>query len=207
MIRGRHTIKLDSELDRQFRHDTTWGDSSSGDFNFTGVGTNSGTSLDPRAGNSTSPGIPFADFLLGNVGTWNIFNGTPTNIATWISGSFVNDDFKLTSRLTLNLGIRYQHQTGWAVADNAFGNFDPNLPNPGSFPPGALGALRFGGVNGHNTIEPSVKLPSGWKFASALETASQSGDEVTFKPVSFENLVDSPLMTGILPTYFRRSLS
>jgi hypothetical protein len=156
LIRGRHTIKLGSELDRQFQHDTTWGDSSSGDFNFTGVGTNSGTSLDPRAGNSTSPGIPFADFLLGNVGTWNIFNGTPTNIATWISGSFVNDDFKLTSRLTLNLGIRYQHQTGWAVADNAFGNFDPNLPNPGSFPPGALGALRFGGVNGHNTIEPSV---------------------------------------------------
>lgn len=51
------------------------------------------------------------------------------------------------------------------------------------------------------TIEPSVKLPSGWKFASALETASQSGDEVTFKPVSFENLVDSPLMTG---KYFTR---
>ncbi len=51
------------------------------------------------------------------------------------------------------------------------------------------------------TIEPSVKLPLGWKFASALETASQSGDEVTFKPVSFENLVDSPLMTG---KYFTR---
>lgn len=51
------------------------------------------------------------------------------------------------------------------------------------------------------TIEPSVKLPQGWKFASALETASQSGDEVSFKPVSFENLVDSPLMTG---KYFTR---
>ena len=51
------------------------------------------------------------------------------------------------------------------------------------------------------TIEPSVKLPTGWKYASALETASQSGDEVQFKPVSFENLVDSPLMTG---KYFNR---
>ncbi|WP_448098562.1 M61 family metallopeptidase [Luteibacter yeojuensis] len=51
------------------------------------------------------------------------------------------------------------------------------------------------------TVEPSVTLPSGWKFASALEPASQSGGEVTFKPVSFENLVDSPLMTG---KYFTR---
>jgi hypothetical protein len=156
LVRGRHTVKLGGELDRQFQHDTTWGDSSSGDFTFTGVGTKSGTSLDPRAGGATSLGIPFADFLLGDVGTWNIFNGIPTNIASWITGAFVNDDFKVASHLTLNLGLRYQHQTGWAVAGNAFGNFDPTLPNPGSFPPGALGAVRFGGVNGHNTIEPSV---------------------------------------------------
>ena len=156
LVRGRHTLKLGGELDRQFQHDTTWGDSSSGDFTFNGVGTNSGTSLDPRAGGVASSGIPFADFLLGDVGTWNIFNGTPTNIATWITGAFLNDDYKITPHLTVNLGLRYQHQTGWAVDKNEFGNFDPTLPNPGSFPPGALGAIRYGGVNGHNTIEPSV---------------------------------------------------
>lgn len=157
LIRGKHTIKLGGELDRQFQHDTTWGDSSSGDFTFTGVGTNSGTSPDPRNGGARSSGIPFADFLLGNVGTWNIFNGEPTNIASWITGAFVNDDFKLTPHLTLNLGLRYQHQTGWAVADGRFANFDPNLPNPGKFlPPNALGAMRYAQINGHNTIEPSV---------------------------------------------------
>lgn len=46
------------------------------------------------------------------------------------------------------------------------------------------------------TVEPSVKLPAGWKYATALETASQSGDTVTFKPVSYENFVDSPLLAG-----------
>ncbi|MDR6934791.1 M61 family peptidase [Luteibacter sp. 3190] len=51
------------------------------------------------------------------------------------------------------------------------------------------------------TVQPTLKLPAGWKFASALETASQSGDEVGFRPVSFENLVDSPVMTG---KYFNR---
>lgn len=156
LIRGKHTIKLGGELDRQFQHDTTWGDSSSGDFTFTGVGTNSGTSSDPRAGGA-GPGIPFADFLLGDVGTWNIFNGEPTNIASWVTGAFVNDDFKITPRLALNLGLRFQHQTGWAVADGRFGNFDPNLVNPASYlPPNSLGAMRFGSINGHNTIEPSV---------------------------------------------------
>jgi hypothetical protein len=157
LIRGRHTIKLGGELDRQFQHDTTWGDSSSGDFTFTGVGTNSGTSGDPRNGGATSTGIPFADFLLGNVGTWNIYNGEPTNIATWIAGAFVSDNFKVTPHLTLNLGIRYQHQTGFAVADGRFANFNPSLANPGAFlPAGAVGAMQYGQINGHNTLEPSV---------------------------------------------------
>ncbi|MHA6204957.1 M61 family metallopeptidase [Dyella soli] len=48
---------------------------------------------------------------------------------------------------------------------------------------------------------PSVKLPHGWQFGTALETASQSGDSVTFKPVTFNNLVDSPIYAG---QYFKR---
>jgi hypothetical protein len=156
LIRGKHTLKLGGELDKQFQHDTTWGDSSSGDFTFNGIGTNSGTSPDPRNGGASGSGIPFADFLLGNVGTWNIFNGEPTAIHSWITSAFVNDDFKITSRLSLNLGLRFQHQTGWAVAGKMFGTFDPTLPNPGSFPPGALGAIRYSGVHGSDTIEPGV---------------------------------------------------
>jgi predicted metalloprotease with PDZ domain len=46
------------------------------------------------------------------------------------------------------------------------------------------------------TYAPSMTLPKGWKFGTALETASQSGDTVTFKPVTFNNLVDSPVYAG-----------
>jgi predicted metalloprotease with PDZ domain len=54
-----------------------------------------------------------------------------------------------------------------------------------------------------NRIEvvPSVKLPDGWKFGSALEVASQSGATTTFKPIDFANLVDSPIYAG---KYFKR---
>jgi predicted metalloprotease with PDZ domain len=50
-------------------------------------------------------------------------------------------------------------------------------------------------------FEPSVKFPAGWKFASALEPQTGS-DSATFKPVSFNTLVDSPMIAG---KYFARA--
>ena len=46
-------------------------------------------------------------------------------------------------------------------------------------------------------LAPSLRLPPGWLFASALETASQSENVVHFKPVPLNTLVDSPLYTGV----------
>ena len=51
------------------------------------------------------------------------------------------------------------------------------------------------------TIQPSVTLPAGWKFATAMQVASQSGDTTQFKPLTFNNFVDSPLIAG---THFDR---
>jgi predicted metalloprotease with PDZ domain len=45
-------------------------------------------------------------------------------------------------------------------------------------------------------FEASLKIPDGWKFATALPVASASGSEIKFKPASFTTLVDSPLSTG-----------
>jgi len=50
-------------------------------------------------------------------------------------------------------------------------------------------------------IQPTVTLPPDWQFASALEVQQQSGNRVAFKPLSFDNLVDSPLIAG---EYFKR---
>ncbi len=46
------------------------------------------------------------------------------------------------------------------------------------------------------TFSPSIKLPQGWQFASALEVSSKSGNEVHFKDTPFNALVDSPLYAG-----------
>jgi predicted metalloprotease with PDZ domain len=50
-------------------------------------------------------------------------------------------------------------------------------------------------------MEPGVRLPDGWQFATALETAATSGGLTTLKTVSLDTLVDSPLFAG---RYFKR---
>nr|WP_233523555.1 M61 family peptidase [Dyella solisilvae] len=49
--------------------------------------------------------------------------------------------------------------------------------------------------------ETSVTFPAGWQYGSALELASRDGDTVHFKPINFEDLVDSPIYAG---KYFKR---
>jgi predicted metalloprotease with PDZ domain len=49
-------------------------------------------------------------------------------------------------------------------------------------------------------VQPTLTLPAGWQFGSALETVKRDGDRVQFKPLSLTNLVDSPLFAG---KYFR----
>ncbi len=50
-------------------------------------------------------------------------------------------------------------------------------------------------------VMPTAILPDGWKYATALETASQDGNTVRFKETTLNTLVDSPLGTG---KYFLR---
>jgi predicted metalloprotease with PDZ domain len=47
---------------------------------------------------------------------------------------------------------------------------------------------------------PSLRMPAGWKFGTALPGAKQNGDTIDFTPVSLETLIDSPVLTG---RYFR----
>ncbi|HEU4857435.1 MAG TPA: peptidase M61 [Rhodanobacteraceae bacterium] len=51
------------------------------------------------------------------------------------------------------------------------------------------------------TVVPSVTFPQGWQFGTALEQASRRGDTVTFKPTTYNTLVDSPIYAG---KYFKR---
>jgi predicted metalloprotease with PDZ domain len=46
------------------------------------------------------------------------------------------------------------------------------------------------------TYKPTLRLPPGWKFGTALPIENAQGDEVAFKPISLDHLVDSPVIAG-----------
>jgi predicted metalloprotease with PDZ domain len=49
-------------------------------------------------------------------------------------------------------------------------------------------------------FEPSLRLPAGWQFGTALPGPRRTGDTIDFSPVSLDTLVDSPVISG---RYFR----
>jgi len=50
------------------------------------------------------------------------------------------------------------------------------------------------------TVAPTLHIPSGWEFGTALPGAKQTGDTIEFSPVPLDTLVDSPVLIG---RYFR----
>lgn len=50
-------------------------------------------------------------------------------------------------------------------------------------------------------LDVTLKLPRGWKYATALETASVDGSTLTFKRTTLNTLLDSPLYAG---THFKQ---
>jgi predicted metalloprotease with PDZ domain len=50
-------------------------------------------------------------------------------------------------------------------------------------------------------VDATLKLPAGWKYATALETASDQGTSIRFQQTPLNTLLDSPLYAGI---YFKR---
>lgn len=135
IVKGRHLIKTGADQ-RWLRLNWLRGGQTSGGFSFAPSLTN-----DPqRPGGS---GIAMATFLLGEVssGTQEFVPGF--GFQTWWHSSYVQDDFKLTPRLTLNLGLRYDLFSDPVERHNRFTSFDPLVINPETK---RLGVVRYAGV-------------------------------------------------------------
>lgn len=91
-------------------------------------------------------GFSYASFLLGAVD--NGYDGIPntTRMGSHAISGFAQDSWKVTRRLTLDYGLRYDFSTYLREEHGFYGIFSPSTPNPSAG--GRLGAVIYEGYGG-----------------------------------------------------------
>lgn len=175
-IVGGHNLKFGGEA-RFFRLNYLQPGYPQGNFNF-----NRGISSEDPNRTSSLQGNAIASMLLG-WGTGGDYHIDPWSFsASQYYGGFVQDDWKLTRRLTLNLGLRYDFDVPRTERYNRYNWFDFDAPSPiaGRVPPfpNLKGAMRFTDektrrpVNGYyRNVQPRV----GFAFALNEKTTVRAG--------------------------------
>jgi len=134
-IHGKHTVRFGYDYRRYVYNDRT--SNSPGTFNFSPLQTG-------LPGYSTQTGDAFASFLLGGA------NSASQNIVGYSSGfrqpehgMYVTDDWKITPKLTMNIGLRWEIIPPLYEVTNRMSEVSLSVPDPnaGNRP----GALIFGG--------------------------------------------------------------
>jgi len=200
MIRGKHTLQAGAQfeigLDNYFQTNIA-----SGAFAFGGNWTTSAAGV-------SNPQFAFADFLLGlsqNEGSFVNQTEGVAQVPAQTAGKqvyralYFNDTWRLTNKLTLNLGLRYELQGTWSERFNRFTYWDPSATNAtvkgcsrtaGSACPGDAFLVETGRNSSPNNIPMDKKAFSpriGFAYALDQKTVIRGGYGIFFIPnyVSF----------------------
>ncbi|HKP13144.1 MAG TPA: TonB-dependent receptor [Blastocatellia bacterium] len=117
---------------------------------------------------------------------------------------FVNDDFKLTPRLTLNLGLRYEIPYPRTEEQDRFRGFDPNVTNPVVNLPGALvGAAGQGGLQAEHkglagTDYSNISPRFGIAYSLNQKTVVRGGFGLYYAPLLYGFNGSNTILEGTL---------
>jgi hypothetical protein len=169
LIRGKHVLHFGGELIMLECNCSQWANVDAGDFSFSGQYTQASLA-------ATGSGAGWADFLLGDAGSWGATNSQIYGSRQKSPQVFIQDDFKVRRNLTLNLGIRYQIQRGWDEVQGRLGDFDPTVFNTVS---GTDGAMWFAPADNRNQTQATVYsgvLPRlGFAYSPSSSTVIRGG--------------------------------
>jgi Carboxypeptidase regulatory-like domain len=133
---GRHTLSVGGEFMR-YAYSSSKPGVASGSYSFTGGFTTAAPG---------QKGYGLADLLLGLPTSTTIQTSSTIfhyNL-NYFSG-YVQDDYRVSTRLSINLGLRYEFDGPASEAHNNMYTFNPNIIDPTS---GKRGGIQFAGVNG-----------------------------------------------------------
>ncbi|MBI4875524.1 MAG: TonB-dependent receptor [Acidobacteria bacterium] len=180
-IRGRHSLK--TGFDRTFQtFNVTRAERPSGLYSFSRTFTQG---PDP-ATSSASAGFGVATLLLGAPSGGQFSLDPSLSASQKYYAGYLQDDWKASRKLTLNLGMRWEYQSPWTDRYNQLAWFDPDATDPLTK---AKGVLRFAGRDGNpreqsnpdkNNFAPRIGLA--WQFEK--NTVLRSGWGLFFSPGS-----------------------
>src|SRR5712692_53719 len=172
--RGKHAFKFGAEFRRMKYH--------GGTFRY-----GKGNIVFGSGAGATS----LQNFISGAPSKESVFVGDPVvNITDWGYAGFFQDDWRVTPRLTLNLGLRYEFVTPIKEANDQLANFDPNL-----------GMVQVGkGID--TPYQPQTKnfsprLGFAWDLAGNGRTVLRGGAAVIYALQGFNVLTSQQGSTAV----------
>ncbi|MBI1774690.1 MAG: TonB-dependent receptor, partial [Proteobacteria bacterium] len=169
-IRGKHILKFGGDISiDQFNQ--PFYNNQRGSFTANGVWTGNGTAAN---------GDAFADLMLGLLSSSTITQVPTRNYLRWRTwGAFVNDDFRVTPTLTLNLGLRYEIDPPPHEKYNRLINFVPELNKvilaSETGIPNLSDLVQQAGLTGRTGLAKDFGLPSSLVFTQYKNFAPRFG--------------------------------
>ena len=156
-------------------------------FNFTA----GFTQANPLSASATS-GNSIASFLLGYPSSGSVDNTPAISYSYRYLGGYLQDDYKVTRKLTLNLGIRYELETGRNERYNRLSWFNPAVANPIGPQvglPSLQGGLEFVGVDGNPVRQKATNYNNwgpraGFAYSLTPNTVVRGGYGLFFLPAT-----------------------
>jgi len=143
--------------------------SNAGSFTFNGV-----FSREYPTVTSTTTGADFADLLLGYPSAGSVATAQPINVFVRYYAGYLQDDIRVNNKLNVNVGLRYEYETGEAEVNNNIAvGFNQSQVNPiGAGVTGVIpyGVIQFAGISGNGN---ACCKPSKTKFGPRAGAAYQ----------------------------------
>ncbi len=181
---GRHAIKFGAEI----HHDG---------FNGAGYGGARGRIKFGTGAPNDFFAQGIEDFFAGIPSNGTLLVGDPTrHIHNWGYAEFLQDDFRVTPRLTLNFGLRYELNTVIKEEHNLLGNFDPSK--------GLIQVGRAGVSGPYNPDRKNFAPRAGfaWDVTGNGRTVLRGGGGISYETLNWESFLalNNSLGLATIPT-------
>jgi len=152
-VKGNHSLKFGFEYEHLWEA-VNDNNPLYGSFTFGG-----GYSAVP--GTAVAPDTYWADFLFGTTSSYSLANYFVAHLRQTLLSAYTQDDWRVSPKLTLNLGLRWEYGSPYSEQHDYISNFDPITQtvltvSPGAVAGNGIAPVSAGGIYGHTLVDPDL---------------------------------------------------